>query len=224
MTYKNYQTTFVDYVKKLDYDQINLLIYLARLAIFHKKRDVTVSYIDVSYHLNLKGKGKQYIEQNISSMLSLYFEQDGVYFPLFEKVQLRNNHFDVTLTPQFEEESFYLFVKAISTLSPNVIHNINKHHAIYLYLRIKEELAKREMTFDFSLYLTTAELKSVFGLGKYHYLDEDGFNRSKFEKNYLVSSVEDINQWDDSISLNWEKVKEKRLVSGYLFQCGILKQ
>ena len=220
---KTYQESFADFVKRLEFDEINLLIYISKLAIFQGSRNITVSYLDVSYHLGLKGKGTDYVKNNIPQLLSLYFEKDGQYFPFFEKVHLRNNHFEFVLTQMFEEASFHFFVKVISLLSPNVIYNVNKHHTIYLYLKLKEEFFRRETMFECSLMMTTEELKAVFGLSGYDYHDVDGFNRCKFEKNFLISSIEDINGLDKSLSLEWEKVKENRLVTGYLIKCSILK-
>ena len=77
--------------------------------------------------------------------------------------------------------------------------------------------------FEFSLSMTTDEVKSMFGLGDHDYMDDVYFHRSKFEKRFLVPSVEEISDLDKSLSLSWEKLKENRLVTGYLFKCSTLK-
>ena len=225
MKSKSYQASFVDFIKKLELDEINLLIYIAKLASFHNTRFIKVSYIDVSYHLHIKGKGSDYVKRNISKLPGMFFEKEGQFFPFFERVYVRNNHFEFTLTHKFEEESdFRVFIQVMASLIPTVLYNINKHHAVYLYLKLKEELNQRGMIFDFSLFMSTEQLKSVFGLEEYDYVGTEGFNRSKFEKIFLVSSVEQINRLDKSISLEWKKVKENRYVTGYLFECTTLKK
>ena len=91
-------------------------------------------------------------------------------------------------------------------------------NTFYLYLRLKEELCQRDMMFEFSLSMTTDEVKSMFRLGDHDYMDDVYFHRSKFEKRFLIPSVEEISDLDKSLSLSWEKLKENRLVTGYLFK------
>ena len=45
MEYKTYQETFVDFVKKLDFDEINLLIYIAKLAVIRNSRNVNQEFL-----------------------------------------------------------------------------------------------------------------------------------------------------------------------------------
>ena len=67
--------------------------------------------------------------------------------------------------------------------------------------------------------MTTKELKDVFNMNKEDYMNKSGnFDRYNFEKFAIKNAVNELNAKVPGWRMRWEKVKNGKLVSGYLFE------
>lgn len=122
-------------------------------------------------------------------------------------------YFEVDLNPKlmpFIEQLKEHYTK----VDLNTVCAFKSKHALTLYkfLCSWTDESKKEN----KRYVTTKDLKELFGLSKEAYVENNNFKRAKFEKRTIDVAIKEINQYSD-LNISYDKKKENGKVKKYEF-------
>lgn len=90
---------------------------------------------------------------------------------------------------------------------------------LYKYLSSWQKGTKENDDYHQMRYMSTKELKELFGLGKDAYVRKTGkFDRYTFEQRTVEVAVREINEKVPSIRVGWDKIKQGNRIKSYWFE------
>ncbi len=136
----------------------------------------------------------------------------------------KSNHFKVEFNERFLPYVEELLGHYTRLELDSVVEFKSKYSlSLYKYLSSWKDNGNPNDTNQYR-YLSTKELKELFGLGKEDYVYNDKFNRALFEKKTVDVAVEEINSKTNDLRVSYTKVKKGNRVIAYMFDINDMKK
>ncbi|MBP1525868.1 MAG: replication initiation protein [Spiroplasma ixodetis] len=229
--------TFSNEVKKIYYANIiarmtskfnleeekALHIFFSYIKPFNFQNSTTIKIEKKKFfeQLNLTGddKYKRYklliYKMKIKSIIIIETEKsifDG-FLLISSEWYKKELYFEVDLNPKlmpFIEQLKEHYTK----VDLNTVCSFKSKHALTLYKFLCSWTNENKK--ENKRYVTTKDLKELFGLSKEAYVENKNFKRAKFEKRTIDVAIKEINQYSD-LNINYDKKKENGKVKKYQF-------
>lgn len=132
------------------------------------------------------------------------------------KSDYKSDHIEVSLNPLFMP-----FIEQLTThytkLEINSIVQFDSQYSLDLYKYLKSWNKSKEWEFGNARYLSTKQLKELFGLDKEDYVSNGKFQRTRFEQRTIDTAIKEINSKTEMV-VQYTKAKKGNRIIAYVFE------
>lgn len=222
-----YNTALVKFIRELNEYEFKFLMYLFN-EIYQKHDTNGVMLLSNSLLYEVMGLDEEnpisfiILKKTFEKILLLKMQNSVSFFNIIYSIRedMENGFAIIEISPLLKTDFMNVLLVARNSLTKEII-SLKSYHSALLYWNVLEALTNEPPTaIKVEYFYTTQKIKELFNVKEDEYLNRSHFNtfqRTRFEKNVIEKSINEVNSLGSRLTIEYIKIKESNKVLGYKF-------